>query len=154
MSKHRTTVFLETDMLQAIRKVAKADERPMAYHYDKALRAYGPIKKLTAKAVKSKELSNSIKGLVSAHVPLGINMTAWGEWLMAKGSKLTKAAKDKQFKLLLNYSEADQQLIIDASINSGWQGLFPLKGQQKQTESFAKQHTDDEWRKNLLSDEG
>ena len=48
MSKHRTTVFLESDMLQAIRKVAKDDERPMAYHYDKALRAYGPIKKLIA----------------------------------------------------------------------------------------------------------
>jgi len=43
MTKHRTTVFLETDILQAIRKVAKDDDRPMAYHYDKALRAYGPI---------------------------------------------------------------------------------------------------------------
>jgi hypothetical protein len=49
MSKHRTTVFIEQDMLNAIRKVAKADERPMAYHHDKALRAYGPIKKLLAK---------------------------------------------------------------------------------------------------------
>jgi len=46
MTKHRTTVFLETDILQAMRKVAKDDERPMAYHYEKALRAYGPIKKL------------------------------------------------------------------------------------------------------------
>ncbi len=49
MTKHRTTVFIESDMLNAIRKVSKDDERPMAYHYDKALRAYGPIKKLAAK---------------------------------------------------------------------------------------------------------
>jgi hypothetical protein len=53
MTKHRTTVFLETDILQAIRKVAKDDERPMSYHYDKALRAYGPIKKLTDEPVKA-----------------------------------------------------------------------------------------------------
>jgi len=52
MSKHRTTVFLETDILQAMRKVAKDDERPMAYHYEKALRAYGPIKKLISNEPK------------------------------------------------------------------------------------------------------
>ena len=62
MSKHRTTVFLESDMLNAIRKVAKEDERPMAYHYDKALRAYGPINKLLTKevvAVKAKPVAKA-----------------------------------------------------------------------------------------------
>jgi len=49
-------------MLNAIRKVAKEDERPMAYHYDKALRAYGPIKKLLTKeivAVKAKPVAKA-----------------------------------------------------------------------------------------------
>jgi len=147
MSKHRTTVFIENDMLNAIRKVSKDDERPMAYHYDKALRAYGPIKKLTAKVAKAD------KGKVveqAEPIPPGINLVAWNEWRIAKGGKLTQLARNKQYKLLLNYSDADQQLIIDASINSGWQGLFPLKGiqssQNPPTENFVDKHTDKSWR--------
>jgi hypothetical protein len=144
MSKHRTTVFLEQDMLNAIRKVSKADGRPMAYHYDGALRAYGPIKKLTAKPKQSKGLA------AIAVIPEEINQGAWLEWLRSPSSKITEASKAKQFKLLAGYSMADQQSIIDASINSGWQGLFALKGVQKPAEgSFTEGHTDKSWRDDI-----
>jgi len=133
MTKHRTTVFLETDILQAMRKVAKDDERPMAYHYEKALRAYGPIKKLISNEPQ-KELA-PVKSPKSDKkeiiVPPGINESAWSEWAFFRAHKkkpLSHLSAKKQFTLLLNYSIEVQQNIIDSSINGGWTGLFEPKG--------------------------
>jgi hypothetical protein len=151
MGKTKTTVHIESDVLQALRKVAEADERPMAYHHNRALRAYGPIKKLVNKAIKVTSKEVAIKGssliiddLLSSP---NINSLAWAEWASSPTSKITKESAKKQLKLLAGYSMADQQSIIDASINSGWQGLFPLKGVQKPAEgSFTDGHTDESWR--------
>jgi hypothetical protein len=138
MTKHRTTVFLETDILQAMRRVAKDDERPMAYHYEKALRAYGPIKKLISNEPQ-KELA-PVKSPKSDKkeiiVPSGINESAWSEWAFFRAHKkkpLSHLSAKKQFKLLLNYSIEVQQNIIDSSINGGWTGLFEPKGNNNES---------------------
>ena len=148
MSKVATTIRIEAELRASLNKIC-VRTGDQTYHIEQALRAYGPIKKLTAKQSKSKAL------VVDEHaIPAGINIKAWDEWLRSPSSKVSKASANKQFALLVQYSEADQQFIIDASINSGWQGLFPLKGQQKAVESFVDKNTNAAWRDDLLSDEG
>jgi len=63
-------------------------------------------------------------------IPSGINFDAWNEWVAYRKkekTKISKTAATKQFKLLLKYSSDDQQLIINKSIESDYQGLFALK---------------------------
>ncbi len=100
MSKHRTTVFLETDILQAIRKVAKDDERPMAYHYEKALRAYGPIKKLISNETQ-KEAAPVKKPKAVDDGRFEVAWKAYGK----KGNKKTSRAKFNKLGI------ADQNLM-------------------------------------------
>ena len=82
-------------------------------------------------------------------IPIGINVDAWDEWCeyrKATRKAVSSFAAKKQFKLLLNYSEDDQQLIIDHSIANDYQGLFPLKPQQPvAVQSPFKALTDDSW---------
>ncbi len=64
-------------------------------------------------------------------IPVGINASAWTEWVDYRKTKkktVSQAAATKQFKLLSTYSLADQQKIIDNSISNDYQGLFELKG--------------------------
>ena len=102
MTKHRTTVFLETDILQAMRKVAKDDERPMAYHYEKALRAYGPIKKLISNEPQ-KEVAPVKKPNAVDDYQFECMWEAYGK----KGNKKTSRAKFNKLDIL------DQNLIYD-----------------------------------------
>ncbi len=148
MSKIATTIRIEAELRASLNKIC-VRTGDQTYHIEQALRAYGPIKKL-AKA-KPKEVAPF---KLIDEVPQGINIDAWAEWMKYKGGKLGQIAKDKQWELLANYSKADQQAIINASLNSGWQGLFPLKGQQKPQESFVDKNTNAAWRDDLLSDEG
>ncbi len=148
MSKHRTTVYFDSELRAAIHKVAEVTERPMAWHYEKALRAYTPIKKLLAKPNMVAKIS--AQKIINA--PTGINNNAWSEWVVARKGKITEGAATKQWKLLLKYSEPDQQTIIDASINSGWQGLFDLKVNQQtapKADDFVEKNTDGRWRDGL-----
>ena len=60
-----------------------------------------------------------------------INLVAWLEWCEDRKQRrkpISKATQIKQFKLLHVYDYQTQQEIIDASINSGWTGLFAPKG--------------------------
>lgn len=62
--------------------------------------------------------------------PIGINIEAWDEWCeyrKATRKAVSSFAAKKQFKLLLRYTEEDQQAIIDHSIANDYQGLFELK---------------------------
>jgi hypothetical protein len=102
MTKHRTTVFLETDILQAMRKVAKDDERPMAYHYEKALRAYGPIKKLISNEPQ-KEVAPVKKPKAVDDYQFEGMWEAYGK----KGNKKTSRAKFNKLDIL------DKHLIYD-----------------------------------------
>lgn len=150
MSKIATTIRIEAELRASLNKIC-VRTGDQTYHIEQALRAYGPIKKLTAKPKQKSQELLGVKGygLEILNTPTKINTIAWNEWINSPKSKVTEASANKQWKLLLQYSQADQQLIIDASINSGWQGLFPLKGQQKATESFVEKNTDPNWRENL-----
>lgn len=65
-------------------------------------------------------------------IPIGINTEAWDEWCefrrIEKKKKVGPIAAKKQFKMLLKYTEEEQQVIIDNSISNGYQGLFDIKG--------------------------
>jgi hypothetical protein len=67
-----------------------------------------------------------------------INEEAWAEWIdwrhKEKRKKVTPTAAKKQRKMLSQYNPVIQQQIIDQSIMSDWQGLFPPKQAQTCTE--------------------
>jgi hypothetical protein len=55
----------------------------------------------------------------------------WEEWLEHRRDKrlsMSPRALKKQLKLLAGYDTETQRTIIDTSINAGWEGLFPPKG--------------------------
>jgi len=57
-------------------------------------------------------------------------ITAWNEWLAYRresGYKTANKTISKQLKFLSEQTEDNAIKIIDASISSGWMGLFPLK---------------------------
>ena len=60
-----------------------------------------------------------------------INVQAWAEWVEYRTRELKKKvgprAEKKQRQMLAGYPPAIQQHIIDTSIGSSWQGLFPPK---------------------------
>ena len=63
-------------------------------------------------------------------IPDGINQEAWAEFEQHRKDikhPLTDLARKKAWALLQNYSYQQQQETIDASIISGWRGLFPNK---------------------------
>ena len=88
-------------------------------------------------------------------LPIGLNVAAWDEWCDYRKSvkkKVSDFAARKQFNLLLKYSEAQQQEIIDHSIANDYQGLFDLKqaGRVAVPErGFIEKHTDKSWREGL-----
>lgn len=58
----------------------------------------------------------------------------WGEWLAYRKSKrwpCDATTLKKQLKFLARHDCETQREIIDTSIRSGWQGLFPLKGRSQ-----------------------
>jgi hypothetical protein len=68
-------------------------------------------------------------------IPEWLDKKAWAEWeayRREKGKKITTATEKKQLALLEKNKE-HQAEIIEASIISGWQGLFPFKGKTAKT---------------------
>ena len=56
---------------------------------------------------------------------------AWEEWLAQRRKRrwpMDPVTLGKHLKVLVSYDAETQRRIIDNSINAGWQGLFPLKG--------------------------
>ena len=92
---------------------------------------------------------------MSYTLPIGLNISAWEEWCeyrKATRKAVSSFAAKKQFKLLLRYSEEDQQAIIDHSIANDYQGLFELKLSNKapkQADTFDLL-TDRDWAKDLV----
>lgn len=159
MGKVATTIRIEAELRASLNKIC-VRTGDQTYHIEQALRAYGPIKKLAAKPKREVVIGSGellAPGENGKYVlPAYLNATAWDEWILGCKKKPSGAAIKKQWKLLEQNTKADQQLIIDASINSGWQGLFPLKGQQRPVEvegSFGKKHTDPDWKTELLADD-
>ena len=145
MGKVSRTFRIDSELSSKLNRIVEA---PYTYtwHLERALEAYDPIKKLESEKAKEMAVIKPAKQL--AAIPERINLTAWSEWVAAKG-KITEAAKAKQWKLLIKYSLNDQQAIIDLSINSGWKGLFDLKGNQAAKEDFITKNTNTDWREGL-----
>lgn len=92
---------------------------------------------------------------MSYTIPMFINVEAWEEWCeyrkVETRKKVSPTAAKKQFKFLLNYTEEDQQLIIDHSISNDWTGLFPLKVTPKPADTV-KLLLDRDWAKGLTEE--
>jgi len=91
---------------------------------------------------------------MSYTIPMFINVEAWEEWCeyrKATRKAVSAFAAKKQFKFLLNYSEEDQQAIIDHSISNDYQGLFELKVTPKPADTV-KLLMDRDWAKGLTED--
>ena len=92
---------------------------------------------------------------MSYTIPMFINVEAWNEWCeyrKATRKAVSSFAAKKQFKFLLNYSEEDQQAIIDHSISNDYQGLFELKVTPKPANTMDLLQ-DRDWAKHLLTDD-
>jgi len=82
------------------------------------------------------------KEVAVIELPTGLNENAWNEWseyrTKTKRKRITDAAAQKQWKVLLAYSAEDQQQIIDTSISNDYTGLFPLRagGQQNKKKIY------------------
>jgi hypothetical protein len=146
MGKVARTFRIEAELSSKLNQIVEA---PYTYtwHLEQALKNYAPIKKLMAKPVKSVAVTDKFNAAIA---PGDINHSAWLEWMAAPCSKVTEASAKKQWKLLAAFTMDEQQLIIDTSINSGWRGLFALKGgQSKQGKSFAEEHFNSDWTEGL-----
>ena len=91
-------------------------------------------------------------------IPIGINIPAWNEWVeyRAKGKKkkVTPYAAKLQFKLLVKYSEEDQQRVIDNSIMNDYQGLFDVKPTYQQPkQSGMTMLTDTSWATGMVEED-
>jgi hypothetical protein len=91
--------------------------------------------------------------------PIGINLAAWNEWVgfrkTEKKKPVSGAAARKQFKLLLKYSEIDQQRVIDNSIMNDYQGLFDVKPTyQPPQQSGMVMLTDTSWADGIVNQGG
>jgi len=72
---------------------------------------------------------SSTKKQNTLDLPDWLDKEAWDEWEQHRreiGKKITPASMRKQLKLLEQY-KSQQREIIEQSILSGWQGLFPPK---------------------------
>lgn len=79
---------------------------------------------------KQLTINNKQQPIKSMVIPEGINIDSWTEWIDYRKEKkkpVSKIAAAKQFKLLAEYTEEEQKLIIDKSIQNDYQGLFDLK---------------------------
>lgn len=59
---------------------------------------------------------------------------SWGEWLAHRRERkwsMSPRALNPQLKLLAKFDTETQREIIETSMQAGWQGLFPPKGQPK-----------------------
>ena len=130
------TFRIDNNLLDALEQISN-EHGDITKHIEAALSAYKPIKCIMK--AKPKE---------ALEIPPDVNTEAWIEWeayrRIDRGKTITKAAANKQFKLLEKYEPEQQQQIIDNSIQNDYQGLFPLKGgsnaahQRSNKESFAQ----------------
>lgn len=86
---------------------------------------------LSTEKKKSKSPTLSPLEVEIVTFPEWLNEEAWVEWFKyrkeSKRKTITKPAMDKQWSLLKKYSKAEQQEIINSSIQNDYQGLFDLK---------------------------
>lgn len=82
-----------------------------------------PSSKRVARASSTRELTP-----LALHASLPL--VEWDQWLERRRRKrwpCDELTLSKQLALLAQYNEDTQRSIIDASLNAGWQGLFPPK---------------------------
>jgi len=89
-------------------------------------------------------------------IPMFINIEAWNEWCeyrkIARKKPVSSFAAKKQFDFLQNYSEFEQQDIIDRSIANDWTGLFELEAKPKQAADTMDLLQDRSWAEHLTED--
>ena len=80
---------------------------------------------------------------------IGLNqeaLTEWIEYREAKKKALSQLALNKTQTIMLGYSEAQQQIMVDAAISNDWTGLHaPPKQQTTRNTTLEQDLTDRSW---------
>jgi len=74
-------------------------------------------------------------------ITLGVNEEALQEWIQYREEKkkpLSALALKKTQNLMLKFSEAQQQLMVDVAIMNDWQGLHVVDEPKEQTTRSTK----------------
>lgn len=68
--------------------------------------------------------------------------TAWAKYRAEAGKKLTPSTVERQAAMLRAFTTGEQRRIIEQSITNGWQGLFPLKNNDRSNGNGTHQQPD------------
>ena len=106
------------------------------------------------KPIKKEKTKKSDFDAITCDLPKAINEQAWREWAgfrkTDKKKAITLSAAQKQIDLLSRYDYETQQDIINQSISSDYQGLFPPKNQARaqagiRSRTLEQDFTDRSW---------
>lgn len=92
---------------------------------------------------------------IASLIPEGLNTEAWGSWVeFRKKAKFKKYKTDAAMKKLAKMGDFDEQaLIVQNSIDLEYQGLFPLKANNKTAnQNILQDSSDSDW--HLKEDKG
>jgi hypothetical protein len=129
--------YCEKNSLIAKRKrTVKSNARVTQWRRANKLNGNGVTNKHVTHSNAAGDSDQDLDKEKSAAEPLVLHETLpteeWGEWLAHRREKrlsMSPRALKKQLKLLAKYDTESQRDMIDTSINAGWEGLFPPKGQ-------------------------
>lgn len=124
--KKPKTYNLSKDVYEAINKKAIADGRKDSDWLNRFLTA-------ELVEVEIKPAKTALKPFDAIQYPVGLNVEAWLLWVeFRKKAKFKKYKTDAAMKKLAKMGNFDEQaLIVQNSIDLEYQGLFPLKANNK-----------------------
>ena len=124
--KKPKTYNLSKDVYEAINKKAIADGRKDSDWLNRFLTA-------ELVEVEIKPAKTALKPFDAIQYPVGLNVDAWLSWVeFRKKAKFKKYKTDAAMKKLAKMGNHDEQaLIVQNSIDLEYQGLFPLKANNK-----------------------
>ena len=124
--KKPKTYNLSKDVYEAINKKAIADGRIDSDWLNRFLTA-------ELVEVEIKPAKTALKPFDAIQYPVGLNVEAWLLWVeFRKKAKFKKYKTDAAMKKLAKMGNFDEQaLIVQNSIDLEYQGLFPLKANNK-----------------------
>lgn len=136
MDNRRTTDGQQTDTNKNYKKY-KNDKNYLV------AKATSEEKKLSVKNKKMEQKENKIKNY---EIPDWLDKEVWEDWKQYKKErkqKFTPLTIKRQLKLLSEH-QADHKQIINNSIQNGWTGLFPLKGNYEKQKVYKNTNQNDD----------
>lgn len=141
MSKKIKSYNLSEDVIAAISGKASKDDRKDSDWLNRFLTA-------ELVEVKITPVKTALKPFDAIQYPAGLNVEAWLLWVeFRKKAKFKKYKTDAAMKKLAKMGNCeDQSLIVQNSIDLEYQGLFPLKANNKaSTQNILQASSASDW---------